>query len=299
MTKKFTNEDSQIDYGKTFEDFYLKYYDEFEEYAKDFFIKSYQDEVSFNAAYNDFEEFLRIDFRQDLFYPRTVILNELYHLFLKNQSRYKSNSMQKVFINIIKPIFDESDLVQFPKEYTFNFFIAEIALVECLNEISRLLTNNYFYFEMFYNSNRLNFFEIRDYPLAKEDYPYYKEMYAELYHEDRENKNLEVAENELIKPKKLPEKWYALLYWIELNANGQLPPRNTDGQFIKIKIEEIGRVKTGRDGQGFYNWVRNIADDLNDGKKINRTFVNWKEIITELSNNDPIIIDYIQKKYSS
>jgi len=101
------------------------------------------------------------------------------------------------------------------------------------------------------------------------------------------------------KPKQLPEKWYALQYWIEINANGQLPPINPDGQFIKNKLEEEGRKRIGKGGQGFYIWVKNLADDLNDEKKLNRTFKNWKEVIVELSNNDPKIIDYIQKKYSS
>ena len=62
MTQDFANEDTEADYGQAYEGFYSKYYDELEQFAKDFFIENYEDDVTFNAAYNDFAELLRVDF---------------------------------------------------------------------------------------------------------------------------------------------------------------------------------------------------------------------------------------------
>lgn len=101
------------------------------------------------------------------------------------------------------------------------------------------------------------------------------------------------------KTKKLPEKWYALLYWIELNANGKQPPMNSEGSFIRSEIETIGKEKTGRKGQGFYRSFIGIADDLNNERILNNEFPNWKQTIIALSNNDETTIKYIQDKYTS
>lgn len=108
----------------------------------------------------------------------------------------------------------------------------------------------------------------------------------------------EVEEIEVIKPTNFPEKWYALLYWIELTAHGQLPPRNSEGQFIKKEIEEIGKNKTGKSGQGFYRSF--IEIDLNNTKLLNNHFgQNWKNEVIKLSENDTKVTEYIQSKYTS
>ncbi len=119
-----------------------------------------------------------------------------------------------------------------------------------------------------------------------------------LHPENRENNCLGDDKIEEKKNKQLPEKWYALLYWIELNANGKHPPRNKEGDFIKKQIEEIGRERTNKSGQGFYRSF--IEIDLNNTKLLKNIFSdNWKDEIIELSNNDPIVSEYIKIKYPS
>lgn len=99
-------------------------------------------------------------------------------------------------------------------------------------------------------------------------------------------------------PKKLAEKWFALLYWIELNANGEQPPKNSEGAFIKSEIEAIRNKTTGKSGQSFYRAF--IGIDLNNEKSIKTSFgKEWKKQIVELSENNPKIINYIQSKYTS
>lgn len=99
-----------------------------------------------------------------------------------------------------------------------------------------------------------------------------------------------------VKTKKIPEKWHALLYWIELNANGQRPPINNEGGFIKSKIEKIGNEKTGTTGQSFYRQF--IEIDLNNSKELIGMFGNdWKQKIIQLSNDNQKVIDYIELKY--
>ncbi|MDO9153888.1 MAG: hypothetical protein Q7U47_09320 [Paludibacter sp.] len=99
-------------------------------------------------------------------------------------------------------------------------------------------------------------------------------------------------------PKKLPEKWHALLYLLELTATNSKPPINHEGSFIKSAIEEIGRKRIGSTGQSFYRQTLVINDLINSTSLLIGTFGNkWKETIIALSNNDQIIIDYIEKNY--
>ena len=100
------------------------------------------------------------------------------------------------------------------------------------------------------------------------------------------------------KQKKIAEKWYALLYWIELSANGQQPPKSIEGTFVKSEIEKIGREKTGTTGQSFYREF--IKIDLNNERLISKAFSKeWKNEIIRLSNNSLLISNYIEDKYNS
>jgi len=95
--------------------------------------------------------------------------------------------------------------------------------------------------------------------------------------------------------KKIGYKYYSLLYWMELNANGESPPMNFEGDFIREEIEAEGRKKKCGKGQHFYREFRNIKEDLNN---LDHEFgKDWKETIIQLSNNDSKIIDYIEKQY--
>jgi len=102
-----------------------------------------------------------------------------------------------------------------------------------------------------------------------------------------------------LKTKKISEKWYALQYLLELQANNLKPPTNNEGGFIKSEIEHIGKLRISNStGQNFYKKVRLYIDSIDNAKSIEKSFgKDWKETILLLSNNDKIISDFIEKNY--
>ncbi len=98
--------------------------------------------------------------------------------------------------------------------------------------------------------------------------------------------------------KKIAEKWNALLYLLELEVNNLKLPINSEGNFIKSEIEEIGRNITGSTGQSFYRHISSTIDILKDNDKLDRTFgKDWKDKVINLSNNNKSIIHYLDKNY--
>lgn len=108
----------------------------------------------------------------------------------------------------------------------------------------------------------------------------------------------ENKKNKSSEKKKIGYKYYALLYWMELNANGKTPPRNYEGEFVRSEIQDIGIGKGCGKGQEFYRAFIRIPDYLNSHKVLKSNFgEDWKETITTLSENDEKIIKYIEKQY--
>ena len=84
---------------------------------------------------------------------------------------------------------------------------------------------------------------------------------------------------------KIPEKWYALLYWFELKVSGKEPPKGLDGTFIKSELKKIGAIKCNSTGLSFYNSFKEI--DINNSKLLSKMFGNtWQEHVKKLSNNN-------------
>ena len=95
---------------------------------------------------------------------------------------------------------------------------------------------------------------------------------------------------------KIPEKWYALLYWFELKVSGKEPPKGVDGTFIKSELKKIGAIKCNSTGLSFYNSFKEI--EINNSKFLSKIFGNtWQEHVKKLSNNNLEIIKYIDENY--
>jgi hypothetical protein len=95
---------------------------------------------------------------------------------------------------------------------------------------------------------------------------------------------------------KIPEKWYALLYWFELKVSGKEPPKGVDGTFIKSELKKIGAIKCNSTGLSFYNSFKEI--DINNSKFLSKMFGNtWQEHVKKLSNNNLEIIKHIDENY--
>ena len=110
-----------------------------------------------------------------------------------------------------------------------------------------------------------------------------------------DEENEEDNQNDILKTEKKPaEKWYALLYLLELKVTNSKPPVNFDGELIRKEIEEIGKQRIGTTGQSFYR----AFFDLN-GKAINNNLLeksfdkDWKQKVIAISNNNELIIKYL------
>lgn len=300
MAQDIASEDTEADYGQAYEGFYSKYYDELEQFAKDFFIEKKSENRKYLYVRNKLEVYLYNDYVKDIHFLKNDNLMNLYSIFQNRASYYDNEFMLDVFKVEIKNDFNKIDIKQFPKNYNYVKFIQEVAIIESRTVIFSLISNLNIcvWFEMIYKLNRFDFFEIRYYKhLPIEKYPHYEEMVLELRSKDGIKENLGVAENVLINPKKLPEKWYALLYWIEMSANGQQPPINKEGGFIKRDIEEYRKKITAKSGQSFYRSF--IQIDLNNAVLLKNSFgYDWKNEIINLSNNNRLVIEYIKSKYT-
>lgn len=165
-----------------YQDFYAKYYDKIEFLVKQFLIKRQNQNRLFLNAVNEIDNYI-IDYSVNKsFIPKNENLKKL-HLIFDNRYRiYASNHVQEIFSNEIKTGFDKLLTFELTKGYSYTGIVREIALLEALNEISRLLSNNARLLEMMYKLNEFEDFEIRTHGnLALEDYPIYKRLNLKLY----------------------------------------------------------------------------------------------------------------------
>ncbi len=138
--------------------------------------------------------------------------------------------------------------------------------------------------------------QIRFFKISESEQKEFDRLDAEI-EENKKNgiiKNIDTENTEFKKGKKTPEKWYALLYLLELKATNTKPPTNYEGSFIKSEIEEIGKKRTGTTGQSFYRECLKINDIINNNSLIERSFgKDWKQKIIDISTNNELIISYL------
>ncbi len=171
-----------MDYEKVYQDFYSKYYDKTEFLIKRFLIKKQNQNRLFSNVVNEIDNYINDYSINKSFISKNENLKKL-HLIFDNRYRvYATNHVQEIFSNEIKTSFDKLLTLKLTKEYSYIRIIKEIALLEALNEISRLLSNNARLLEMMYKLNEFDDFEIRTHGnLALEDYPVYKRLQLKLY----------------------------------------------------------------------------------------------------------------------
>lgn len=171
-----------MNYDKIYQDFYSKYYDKAEVLIKLFFIKKQNQNKTFTNSLNETRQYLYNYTTNNLLVNNNESLKELYRIFENRYRVYATNQVQEIFSNEIKTGFDKLKVSELPKEYNYILLIKEIALLEMLREISRLLSNHSRLLEMMYKLNEFNKFEIREHQnLDLEDYPIYKQLHLELY----------------------------------------------------------------------------------------------------------------------
>jgi len=171
-----------MDYGKAYQDFYSKYYDKAELLIKQFLIKRQSQNKLFSTAINEISHYLNDYPVNKCLISKNENLKKLHYFFCNRYRVYANNQEQEIFSNEIKTGFNRLKAYEIPKEYSYTGLIKEIALLEALNEISRLLSNNARLLEMMYKLNEFEAFEIRtNGNLALEDYPTYQKLHLKLY----------------------------------------------------------------------------------------------------------------------
>lgn len=186
-----------MNYENIYESFYSKYYSKAEGLIKNFFIKRQSQKRTFGSSYNEVIHYLSNDFKNRYNLYKNENLENSYRIFCRRQSIYFIDDVQEIFENDIKVEFDRINVSELPANYTYLKFIKEIALIEAIREISRLLSNNSVLLTMFYKLNEFDDFEIREYRrLPLEDYPIYRKLHSKLYPKQLEYLNAEVINSE-------------------------------------------------------------------------------------------------------
>ncbi|WP_395047783.1 hypothetical protein [Flavobacterium sp.] len=192
-----------MNYEKIYQDFYSKYYDKAEVLIKLLFIKKQNQNKTFTNSLNETRKYLYNYATNNLLVNNNESLKELYRIFDNRYRVYATNQIQEIFSDEIKTGFDKLKVSELPKNYSFNRLVFEIALLEALNEISRLLSNNARLFEMMYKLNEFDLFEIRFYKdLGLEEYPDFQRLFLKLYPKNEtsfvENENIITPKTKIV-----------------------------------------------------------------------------------------------------
>lgn len=170
-----------IDYEKIYVDSYSEYYFKAETLIKKFLMKRKSEECAFGKTLQKVKEYLITQQKDKYNLYENKKLIEIYELFAKRYQEYEVNHIQNIFAKKIKIAFENIETSQLPANYNFQKFIKDIAIIEVVIEISRLLSNNNVLLEMFYTANVFDNFEIREHRgIALEHYPVYKKLHKIL-----------------------------------------------------------------------------------------------------------------------
>lgn len=191
----------------------------------------------------------------------------------------------------------ELDITQNYNDEKYLNFLAFINLVK--DDASNDMKNT---LQSIPEADKIKFFQMM-LPKIKEQFSSIKEKHYDNEISNFLNKDViqSIVKTENIsipKTRKIADKWHALLYLIEVEVYKKEIPTNFDGDFIKSKLEEIGKQRCKNSGQGFYRQVRDLKGNINSNISVKRLFNdNWQDVIIDLSNNDENIVKYLETNY--
>lgn len=209
-----------MNYEKTYQDLYSKYYDKAEVLIKLLFMKKQNKNKTFINSLNETRQYLYNYTTNNLLVNNNESLKEVYRIFDNRYRIYATNQIQEIFSNEIKTGFDKLKVSELPKNYSFNRLIFEIALLEALNEISRLLSNNSRLFEMMYKLNEFDLFEIRFYKdLELEEYTNFQRLFLKSYPKNEtsfsQNENIITPKTKIVDLKTVSKPNFNRNHWNE------------------------------------------------------------------------------------
>lgn len=199
-----------MNYEQEYQYFYNKYYSKSEKLIKQFLMTEKSKKRNANLVYNELEKYLSnktTTIFAGVNYPN---LEGLLLLFNDRHKYYEADEINLIFANEIKTGFNKIDSLQLlPPYYTFRKLLIEIAILNAVNEINRLLLLNRNLFNVFYSLDNFTDFEIKDYVgLSIEGTDIYKSLNEKLNPDYYINTNYE--DFDFDEPEKVIEKAYSL-----------------------------------------------------------------------------------------
>jgi hypothetical protein len=152
-----------MNYEKIYEDHYSKSFDRIESLIKNFFIKRRSQKRFFVDSINEVTQYFIPAFKKKNIIYNNENLKALNEIFYNRHSAYFVDATKEILENKIKSEFDKIKVAELPANYNYEKFIKEMALIEAVKEISRLLMVNSRLLSMFYEENKFEEFEVRDY----------------------------------------------------------------------------------------------------------------------------------------
>jgi hypothetical protein len=173
-----------MNYQEIYTDFYSKCYHRAEVLIKAFFIKRKSQKRVFGVSSNEVIHYLTFEFIEKYPIFKSEDFVKLHQMFCNRYRFYEIDQIQEILTNELKNEFDTITNSKLPINYNYIKLIKDIALIDAINEISRLLSNNNLLLGMMYKLNEFDNFEIREYKgIALEDTPIFKELHQKLYPE--------------------------------------------------------------------------------------------------------------------
>ncbi|WP_445452471.1 hypothetical protein [Flavobacterium sp. 25HG05S-40] len=243
-----------MNYEKEYQYFYNRYYSKSEKLIKQLLITEKIKGRNVDIVYNKLGHYLTTEFPTKILATTNPKLKDLLQLFEKRFKYYEVNEISSIFTYEIKTSFNKIEVSELPVGYTIRKLLIEIAILNILDEISRLLLVNRSLFNRFYQLDDFTDFEIKDYKgLSVEDTSIYRVLNEKLYPDSYTNTDYEDFDFE--EPEKANEKGYSLpvviallneIGFFELEKIKNLSPTSLAKIIAIIQLKDPNNKTTNR-----------------------------------------------------
>lgn len=152
-----------MNYKEIYIEHYNRCYDKTESLIKSYFLKQKKSERTFGYGLQIVKKYLAETVNDKYEFAKEDPLVECYNYFLKRNRLYKSSSsIERILENEIYECFSENCGQEKIPEKLYCNLIKRIAINECVEEITRIISNDSVHLQLFYDYNSMDEFEIRD-----------------------------------------------------------------------------------------------------------------------------------------
>jgi hypothetical protein len=187
-------------YSEHYNQYYNRIYSIVEFNIKKYFIDSKKKKLNYGHCYNDLLKIID-KYSKNRITEKNTDIKALYGIFTSRLLKYSEDEIDCIIENDILIKFQKINIFELSKTNSIYKLMNEFALNDVLKEITRLLQNNSRLFELFYDLNEFDQFEIKYYRLQRlED--------TEIFNNLNKRKNPHLYKKNLeIKSENLTEKY--------------------------------------------------------------------------------------------